>query len=175
MSDEVFEAYYQNIVDALLIHDGVDAEALVDEIPDIILSHNLYGVDLSPEAVEISQLALWIRSARRGRTLSDLSRNIVCGNSLVSDSAVDERAMTWHESFPDVFQPPEGGFDCVIGNPPWERLKLQEREFFSHSAPDIGAAVNAAKRRKLIAALEKKNPQLYTLYLEEKGSEEGGR
>ena len=46
------------------------------------------------------------------------------------------------------------GFDCVVGNPPWERVKVQEREFFSFSAPNIAAAVNAADRRKLIAELE---------------------
>ena len=68
----------------------------------MILADNLFGVDLSPEAVEISQSALWIRSARRGKTLADLSHNIVCGNSLVADSSVDPRAMTWETTFPPL-------------------------------------------------------------------------
>ena len=60
----------------------------------------------------------------------------------------------WRERFPDVFDREESGFDCVIGNPPWERIKLQEREFFSLPAPEIATATNAAKRGKLVAKLE---------------------
>ena len=155
-----------------LLDDGrkASAPAIIDQFPDFILSDNLYGVDLSPEAVEITQLALWIRSARRGCTLADLAGNIVCGNSLVTDTAVHERAMNWKQTFPAVFD--AGGFDCVIGNPPWERLKLQEREFFAASAPDIAQAVSAAERRKLIVELEKKQPELYARYLQAKRSAE---
>jgi hypothetical protein len=58
----------------------------------------------------------------------------------------------------------EPGFDCVIGNPPWERIKLQEREFFSLPAPEIATATNAAKRRQLVARLESDDPALYERY-----------
>ena len=51
-----------------IAEDGPEAEPLLETIPDLILTDNLYGVDLSHEAVEITQLALWIRSARRGKT-----------------------------------------------------------------------------------------------------------
>ena len=44
-----------------------------------------------------------------------------------------------------------GGFSCVIGNPPWERVKLQEQEFFASRNPDIANAPNKAARKKLIA------------------------
>ena len=54
----------------------------------------------------------------------------------------------------------KGGFDVVIGNPPWERVKLQEEEFFAARAPEIANAKNAAARKKLIAALEEANPRL---------------
>ena len=103
-------------------------------------------MDLSAEAVEIAQLALWIRSARPNRTLANLSANIVCGNSLVSDPEVHTRAMVWRDVFPEVFA--AGGFDCVIGNPPWERAKVQEREFFARFDPATAQAVSAADRRK---------------------------
>ena len=75
--------------------------------------------------------------------------------------AQEYRFFHWHLEFPDVFQPkpgaelPEdevtgwtGGFDCVLGNPPWERIKLQEKEFFAACDPEIANAPNAAARRR---------------------------
>ena len=124
-----------------------------EQVPTFILRENLYGVDLFPEAVEITQLALWIRSASPGQLLAKLSENIVHGNSLVHDPEIHPAGFDWRKRFPDVFNREEAGFDCVIGNPPWERMKLQEREFFSLPAPEIATATNAAKRRQLIAKL----------------------
>jgi hypothetical protein len=142
------------------------AAGLLDDVPDEILRRNIYGVDLQPEAVEIAQLSLWLRTVRNGKTLAMLSDNIVCGNSLADDPAVHPRAMDWAKTFPLVFGGESPGFDCVIGNPPWERLKLQEREFFALSAPQIASAVSAADRRKRIAAMESDNPELFAKYRE---------
>ncbi len=136
---DVLEERYTEIIHNVATHEGPKAELRLDEIPDMILNGNLYGVDLSQQAVEITQLALWIRSAQKGKTLADLSHNIVWGNSLVSDAAIQAQGFDWKEKFPEVFNRPLAGFDCVIGNPPWERLKLQEREFFAFSRPEIAA------------------------------------
>jgi hypothetical protein len=163
---DVLDDKYVEILDVLEIHEPAMAEKLRNDISDFILHDNLFGVDLSPEAVEIAQLALWLRSASRGKTLADLSKNIICGNSLVSDSTVDPYALDWSKTFPDVFNRPNPGFDCIIGNPPWERIKLQEREFFNISAPRIASATNAAKRRELIDKLKTKDPDLYQKYLD---------
>ena len=65
----------------------------------------------------------------------------------------------WELAFPDVFA--RGGFDVVLGNPPWERLKLQEQEFFARREPSIATARNAAERKKLIAALPATNAVLW--------------
>ncbi len=53
-----------------------------------------------------------------------------------------------------------GGFDCVLGNPPWERIKLQEEEFFAARDPQIAAAPNKAARQRLIDQLTQTNPAL---------------
>src|SRR6201993_2112488 len=47
-----------------------------------------------------------------------------------------------------------GGFDVVLGNPPWERIKLQEQEFFAAREPEIVEAPNAAARSRLLKALK---------------------
>lgn len=65
----------------------------------------------------------------------------------------------WHLQFPQVFA--KGGFDVVLGNPPWERVKLQEQEFFASRSEEIAKAVNAAARKKLIARLAEENPRLW--------------
>ncbi len=168
---EILESRYTEIIAHLVEHDP-KAAALQDRIPDLILTENLYGVDYSAEAVEIARLALWIRSARPGRKLTDLSHNIRTGNSLVDDPSVDPLAFRWHEEFPEVFDRKESGFDCIIGNPPWERIKLQEREFFALSAPHIATATDAATRRRRIEELQSQNPELYRRYLEAKQAAE---
>jgi len=170
---EEFHDCYTYVLRNWGYHEPKRAAAHEDDVPDIILRDNLHGVDLSREAVEITQLALWIRSARSDKTLADLSHNIVCGNSLIDDPAVDPRAMDWRGTFPQVFDREETGFDCVIGNPPWERMKLQEREFFDASAPEIASAVSAATRRKLIERLQKTNPELHARYVAAKEEAEG--
>lgn len=73
--------------------------------------------------------------------------------------AHQHRFFHWPIEFPDIVA--RGGFDVVIGNPPWERVKLQEQEFFSSRDPDIAQAKNAASRKRLIAALEDCDPALY--------------
>jgi hypothetical protein len=58
-----------------------------------------------------------------------------------------------------------GGFDCILGNPPWERVKLQEKEWFAERVPEIANAPNASARGKMIKALEKERPELFTEFL----------
>lgn len=84
-----------------------------------ILEHNLFGVDLNEEAIEICRLSLWIKTAERGKPLTSLDHSIRVGNSVVSDPAVHPRALDWQAAFPEVFA--SGGFDVVVGNPPYIR------------------------------------------------------
>lgn len=100
------------------------AELLGQRLFDVdrgILRNNLYGVDLNGEAVEICQLSLWIKTAQRDKQLEALDDRIRQGNSVVSDQMFDARAFDWKQAFPEVFADSRGGFDIVIGNPPYVR------------------------------------------------------
>jgi len=89
----------------------------------------------------------------------------------------------WHLEFPEVFLVEigtnnkrtgySGGFDCVLGNPPWERVKIQEKEFFAKKDTSIAQAPNAAKRKKMIDQIKESDPQLYKEFLEESRVAEG--
>lgn len=104
-----------------------------------IPSENIFGVDLDPQAVELARLNLWMRlmiaerdwmreELRTRRTngmlslLPSLARNLKRGNSLISDPAVaHDAAFDWPNEFPEIMS--RGGFDVVVGNPPYERIQ----------------------------------------------------
>lgn len=77
----------------------------------------------------------------------------------------------WKLVFPEVFT--GGGFDCMLGNPPWERVKLQEKEWFAECSPEIANAPNAAARKRLIAALKRKDPEMHQRFLDDSRKAEG--
>ncbi len=62
-------------------------------------------------------------------------------------------AFHWFLEFPEVMK--NGGFDCVLGNPPWERVKIQEKEWFADTCPEIAECSNTNTRRRMIEALSK--------------------
>lgn len=91
--------------------------------------------------------------------------------------ANEYRFFHWHLAFPDVFRVPpagekpengqtgwNGGFHVVLGNPPWERIKLQEREWFAARHPEIANAPNKAVRERLIRALRETDPALHAAF-----------
>jgi hypothetical protein len=94
------------------------------------------------------------------------------------------RFFHWHLEFPHIFHtgsekgadPVTGwssGFDVVIGNPPWERVKLQEQEWFAARMPAIAEAPNAAARKRLIALLEANHPEIHAAFLADRRQAEG--
>ena len=99
-----------------------------------ILSHNIYGVDLNAESVEITKLALWLKTANKNDPLTSLDNNIKCGNSLVDDPEIDpEHAFDWNKEVADIIS--RGGFDVIVGNPPYVYLRnnnmgMNERLFY---------------------------------------------
>ena len=140
-----------------------------------ILLNNIHGVDIDSQAVEVTKLSLLLKvlegesgqlSLGIERALPDLGANIQCGNSLIGPDyfegrmLVDEEerrrvnAFDWHSAFPQVFA--QGGFDAVIGNPPYIRIQAMkewaptEVEFY---------------KKKYIAA-SKGNYDIYVVFVE---------
>ena len=106
-----------------------------------ILISNIYGVDLDPEAIEIAQLNLLLKTLEDRERLPNLSHNIECGNSLISGNEEElkkyfgkdckaKKPFNWEEKFKDVFK--QGGFDVIIGNPPYidsEEMVKKDKDF----------------------------------------------
>jgi len=112
-----------------------------------ILVNNIHGVDIDPQAVEVTKLSLLLKVLEEEsgqltlgfeRALPDLGRNIQCGNSLIGEDyfegqlVVDEaerrrvNPFDWRNAFPQVFA--KGGFDAVIGNPPYRLMQPHDTD-----------------------------------------------
>ncbi|WP_286478519.1 Eco57I restriction-modification methylase domain-containing protein [Methanobacterium sp. CWC-01] len=84
-----------------------------------ILLNNIYGIDLNEESVEITKLSLFLKVCRKDLKLPNLDQNIKTGNSIIDDPEYTDKPFNWETEFPEIFQ--AGGFDIVIGNPPYVR------------------------------------------------------
>jgi hypothetical protein len=115
-------------------------------------------------------------SGSRAPTSSDILA-VMNGESLqdvmpaVDTACMDARILVWPLAFPHVFE--KGGFDVVLGNPPWERLTLKEKEFFAVRSPKVANARNKAERQKEIDLLEESpagsaDRKIYQEFLEAK-------
>ncbi len=121
-----------------------------------ILLNNIYGVDIDSQAIEVTQLSLALKMLEDETTLSvrqmelhyhkkvlpDLRQNIICGNSLIGTDILQENKlwpeeelklnpMDFEKRFPEIMR--NGGFDAIVGNPPYVRSKLlesTERNYF---------------------------------------------
>lgn len=86
-----------------------------------ILNHNLFGVDINAESIEITKLSLWLITAEKGKPLESLDNNFINGNSLGFSEPAPDSNFVWLENFKDIFS--NGGFDVVLGNPPYVRME----------------------------------------------------
>lgn len=116
-------------------------------------------------------------SSARGITQDHLN-TLASGGALsyedlqeVQELAHQYKFLHWHLAFPEVYG--KGGFDCILGNPPWERVKIQEKEWFAERSPEIASAPNAAARKRMIAALQEEDPDLYDSFLQDLRQAEG--
>ena len=104
-----------------------------------IVLNNIYGVDINPESVELTKLGIFLKVAKKGLKLPTLDKNIKCGNSLIDDKAVaGDLSFNWEFKFKEIFD--NGGFDIIIGNPPYVATKLIpeiDREYYWKKYEDI--------------------------------------
>ena len=109
------------------------------DIENTVLENNIFGVDLNEESVEIAKLSLWLRTAQPRRKLNDLSSNIKCGNSLIDSKAVaGDKAFKWEDEFSQIFV--KGGFDVIIGNPPYVYARGIDEKTKSHLVENYNCA-----------------------------------
>jgi type I restriction-modification system DNA methylase subunit len=95
-----------------------------------ILNSNLSGVDINPESIEITKLSLWLKTAEKGKKLATIDQHLQVGNSLGVESPVplnlpglqDLEGFCWQKQFAKIMH--SGGFDVVLGNPPYVRQEL---------------------------------------------------
>jgi hypothetical protein len=103
---------------------------------------------------------------RQGRTKSDEIEAFTDIWCRARDLIAEERFLNWQISFPGVWddwagKDRVGGFDAVVGNPPWDRIKLQQVEWFAARRPQIALAQRASDRAKMIAKLKADGDPLF--------------
>ncbi|MFI0400537.1 MAG: Eco57I restriction-modification methylase domain-containing protein [Thiolinea sp.] len=140
-----------------------------------ILAKNLYGVDVNAESVEITKLALWLHTVMPGQPLSSLDGNILCGNSLVdwdincaekplSDAQLERiNPFSYREAFAEVFA--AGGFDVIIGNPPY--IKLQNMRRIQPEATDYWVQARNADGSVKFRSVQTGNYDIYLPFIEQ--------
>jgi len=109
------------VKNGIFINEPTNNKLTISQIKKDIVNNNLYGVDLNNESVEITKLGLWLKSASKNDPLALLDENIKCGNSLISDVSISQRAFDWNTEFSKIMR--LGGFDVIIGNPPYIVIK----------------------------------------------------
>ena len=133
----------------------------IDDIPKLVLENNIYLLDLDPEATEIAKLNLWAQSLHPKfsdeKVLLNLERTFKCGNTLLSSPSdisnvplemvkKEIRPFDWKQEFPEVFpQKESGGFDVVIGNPPYYSVHFLDsnmKDFLESHYPQIHTGQN---------------------------------
>ena len=129
-----------------------------------IIKNCIFGVDVNRLSTDTALGVLWVEAAENiDDSFAELSEHFASGDSLLghvnlqkmvdtpSDENKDARtyregleSIHWGQTFPDVFN--DGGFDAVLTNPPWERVKVQTREFFAGRKPKLSTVATTAER-----------------------------
>lgn len=164
---------------------AVNVNAMPEDTLDDIHAKRAAQAEMEQDAdyqQQALRASLWVGAFFAGKAAKDVDRVPVnedlsrVAKGIVPRQGVAETVMKlaathrffhWRLAFPEVFE--QGGFDVVLGNPPWERIKIQEQEFFAFRSPSIANARNRAERQRLIAKLHGPNASqaergLYTAF-----------
>lgn len=99
-----------------------------------VLHSCIFGVDINPMAVELAKYSLWMYTVRKNFELEPLADQLKCGDSLTGRADTNKKAFEWKSAFTDVFK--GGGFDAVVGNPPYlssKSIKQEDGERYKES------------------------------------------
>ena len=158
------------------IFEGDQSWQLTMEKKKELLTSHIFGVDIDAQAVEVTKLSLLLKVVENPgqltllgeRILPDLGENIKCGNSLIGPDYYEEQQLTmfdseeqyrvnafdWHKAFPQAFA--KGGFDAVIGNPPYIRIQALKE----------WAPTEVEFYKKQYKAASKGNYDIYVVFVE---------
>ncbi|MDE8037449.1 N-6 DNA methylase [Erysipelothrix rhusiopathiae] len=132
----------------------------------------MYGIDIDPIALLCCISTLSFESQI---SFAEIKKNFVLGNALIDNNKVltfDEKfkiytneeyyRLDFGVSYTDLLS---NKFDFIFGNPPWEKIRFEEKKFFEHRCPEIYNTTKKSEREKLINSLELTNIELYHEYL----------
>jgi hypothetical protein len=130
--------------DVIMVAAGLEIPPAPNQV-----AHDLYAGGAADDPASLSDETAKVRTYVLARDLIDRAHAL----------AAEERFLHWQLAFPRVWtrwtdSGRHGGFDAIIGNPPWDRMKMQEVEWFAARAPEIARQPRAADRKKAITALE---------------------
>jgi hypothetical protein len=130
---------------------GVPARSL----RPLVARHCIYGVDLNPVAVDLARLTIALHTAVARLPLSPPDHHLVAGNALLHVPA-----------WPEVFRRERGGFDVILGNPPWEKPRVEEHAFWARHVPGL-RGLPQREQEALKARLRAERPDLVAAYEQE--------
>jgi hypothetical protein len=140
------------------LHDGNEAWSRIKQACDLYCA--AFFMPKTPATARLVPTRAHLRDALSGRLHSQVVAHLLT-------LADEQRFFHWPLEFPEVLQ--AGGFDVVLGNPPWEVSQFSETEFFQINAPQI-ADLAGEKRKNAIAVLEENNKPLWNKYIIAKGA-----
>jgi len=105
-----------------------------------ILHNSIFGFDVNPLAVELAKFSMWIYTSQKGDFLESLDKHLVLQDTLIPYS----------ENYQDGFIENDVRYDAIVGNPPWDKVKFEENDFFKRfSSKLFSKKMKKADKKKI--------------------------